>query len=270
MLVHLVAASFDLMMAILITLALACTLPILTFGTSALLHYLSRPKNASAPVPSPPSEDAAGSLATGMLLFVVKGLVLFVALVQCSVELGGAAACWACASLIEWAARTNDSSLLVLTTPPLGALDVVFLLLVAPALAAPAGGVHGIGAAWLLYLCAAYCWRASPSSSVTVPMALTAAAYLFAWAVGLLEWRSHATTLGLTPADDSLPQTALLAAGVAIVHLLPTHVRYTLMPTALALSPTFRNVLKAAAHAIATQLSRLARSGLHFAAGGAG
>ena len=239
MLWTLIQGSTDLMVATIAALGLLAVLPALTFGTAALLHAIrSRTPGGSSGSQSKDNDDdgdgSVGALATAALLFVLKGLALFVLLLQASVHLGGAAACWLCAWLLELAARANDSSLRVLMEPPLQPLDLLFLFVVAPALSAPAGGVHGMAAAWLTYLCIGFFWRAaSPATSVAIPMTLAAAgehllkrahahhlgsrspspprvhnvpAYLFAWAIGFYEWRGWVYALELEPLPRLTPR----------------------------------------------------------------
>ena len=240
MLVWVVRRLVDFMVAVVVACTLFAILPVLTFAGLALLYYLRSPRE-SAGSSAAAGEDSTGALITGVLLFVLKGMLTYVTLLQSSVQLGSAAGCWLSALLIELAVQLDDASLRQLTRePPLQALDFLFLLIVAPALSAPAGGVHGLAAAWVSYLCAAFFWRAPPSTSVAIPMSLSVTTYLLAWSFGIFNWRSWIAGFDLTPADETVPEAALLAAGVALVLLIPSQTRLMLMPAALALSPSFR------------------------------
>jgi len=260
-------ALIDMMAAAMVTVALISTLPVLTLGSISVVHYFRSPHtdaSAEAADGSRNTDEEAsstGPLATSALLFIMKGVLLFLVLIQGSVQLGGAAACWLCGTLIEFAVQVGDSSFRVLTEPQVTPIDIVFFLFVAPALCAPAAGVHGLAAALTLYLCAAFFWRASPSSSLVLPMSLAAAAYLFAWGIGVFEWRYWMASFGLTPAEESMAEAALLAAGVALVHLIPTQSRLAVMPVAIAFSPTFREGTVGFARTSVDWLSRISALG---------
>ena len=245
----------DACVAFIVAIAMLTTLPLLMFASSFLLH-LTKSSNKSLTEEVRRAEntgedtngEGVGQLAGGVLLFVLKGMAGSALLLQSSELLGGVAASWLGGYLLELAVHSRDASLLLLVEPPPQPLDVAFLLFVAPALAVPAGSAHGLDGAWHVYLCCAFFWRSSSASTPTA-LALTIAAYVFAWAVGVFEWRQYIATLGMQPADDTAPPAALLVAGVAAVLLMPSSTRLAVMPVALAFSPLFRQrALDTASH----------------------
>ena len=201
-------------------------------------------------------ESSDDSVAGDLLLFTAKGTLLFVLLVQGSTQLGGPIAAWLCALFVERAARRRDPSLNVLLEPALGPLDYVFLLAVAPLLAASVGGTHDdLTAGWHAFLCAAFFWRSR--SSAAGALALSLAAHLFVWSLGGFNWRRWVRAAGLTPAPEGPTDIVLLLPGTALLLLLPKSSRGYTVIAACAFSDTFRRALRDATD-VAADTARVA------------
>lgn len=229
----------DLCVAAGVAAALALTLPLLTLLVSTLRYLRARGGARKEGKAEESSPRRPGDVAE-LLLFTVKGVVLWALLLQADALVGSCGAAWACALVLERATRARDASLLLIIEPTPGALDFVFLLGVAPLLCAPAaGGAHGVGAAWHAYLCVAFFWRSAASAPRAV--ALSFAAHFLASSIGLFGWRRVVSVTGLAAAEDeSAAEAALLVIGVGLLLLIPPSTRVTLCPIALAFSPTFQ------------------------------
>ena len=231
---------------ILLGTLLAC-LPLLTLASSVLQRLMDMRSSRDFDPSSPggrrrtSAESSNNNLGGTLALFSIKSTLLFLALLQTAALLGGPAAAWACALALEARHRSRDSSVRLLVEPALGPLDYVFLLFVAPFLAAPAGGVHGMTAGWFTYACACFFWRSDASAYTALSLWLLA--YLLAWSLGFFAWRRLVATLGLVPADDGVLDVLLLLGGTGALLLVPPATRGPLMGAILVFSPTFRGGL---------------------------
>ena len=235
--------AVDMFLAGIVLAVLVATLPLLTLASRIILRRWFRSKAeqpaAAAAASSGQSNSNGDTLAGDLALFAVKATVIFLLLLQASMLLGGPAASWAGAFVIERMVRGGDSSLQLLADPPLGPVDYVFLCFIAPCLAAPTAAVHGLAAGWLTFACAAFFWRSDASSGTA--FSLWVLAYLLAYVLGLFGWQRLVEAAGLEPADDSIADAALLVAGVGVLLLVPSGTRGTLMAAILAFSPSFRS-----------------------------
>ena len=165
-----------------------------------------------------------------MAAFVVKGYGLTLAVSYVHSYLGGpAAACLASAVL----ARSRDPGMLLLLGADASLADYVFLPGVLPCLCAPLLALHGFGAAWLAYLCAAFLWFNAPVPStdgLAMATVVLWAVYAFAWGLGLF-----------VPLQDVGVADALLLAGaVALLRLCPAGTEPVAALASLAWSPVAR------------------------------
>ena len=254
-----VSRIVDICAAAVVLVGLAITLPALTLASSAARHFM---RNRSTTGPSPGSEPTEEPLThvvvQRLLMFIVKGELIGILMIQGSELLGDVATAWLCSSVLELAERRRDPSLKILHEPPWQPLDFVFMLFIAPALCTPAAGVHGLAAAWTQFLCATFFWRATPPTPAGTALVLATAAYALAWRVGIFEWRHAVVSLGLRVADHvSISDAALQMVSVVVFLFIPTRTRWTVMPAALVLSPTFRLAVYGAAAWLRVAAGRL-------------
>lgn len=198
------------------------------------------------------AEAASDESAPGdLFLFLIKGFLLWLLLIQGSTQLGGPVAAWACVRILERAAHQRDRSLQLLLEPPPGPLDAVFLVGVAPLLAFSVGGMHddfatvGVHA----YLCAAFFWRSRASAAVA--LALSLGSLLLASYLGAFRWRHYVSALGLTPAPMEPTDGAILLLATGGLLLVPRGSRLIAVATACAFSITFRRLVFVASTASA-------------------
>ena len=166
-----ISISIDLITATVITCAFSVFLCSITFAGALLLQHRHQSASLAARTREVPATQPETSSA---VLFVLKGQLMFLLLMQGSEHIGPVASCWICSFVLEFAGQRKDTSINVLLEPPLQPIDYAFLLIVAPALSVPAGGAHGSAAAWLVYLSVCFFWRSS-ATSVLVPSAFSAA-----------------------------------------------------------------------------------------------
>ena len=259
MLVDAIRGILDACIALVVGAFLLFALPLLTIATTALYRGTSRraAKSASdddrddgddgtrataAARSSPAADDEDPGAGGDLMLFVLKGMVLWMVLIQLDAAVGSAAAAWIAAFSLE--RSSSDPSIQLMVEPPPRALDYVYLVMVAPLLSAPAGGVHGFSAAWQVFLCAAFFWR-SVRASTTSALSLSLALYAFSWSLGVFGWRRWVSALGLEPAPEESGADALkLLAGIGMLLLVgPGQTRLSLMVAALALSSDFREAV---------------------------
>ena len=234
----------DLAIASVVVPILAFSLPSITLVSSAVQYFYAGGGRRGEPPSSAGSGDGGVGAATAVaVLFVLKGVLLVLLLLQGGELLGGVGAAWLCAVVIEAAVRQRDQSLALLIEPAWQPFDYAFLLLAAPALCAPAAIVHGLVGAWTQWLCLAFFWRASSTTSATTAFVLAGAAYALAWRVGLFDWRV-AVALALPelsmPLDADPSEEVQQIFGVALLLLIPSQTRVAVLPAALAFSPICR------------------------------
>lgn len=257
----------DVCVAMVVGAFVLTTLPLLTLGTAALYRLQHsntsssrRRKDGSSGGSNNDDDDESAERdgeesASGerVELFVFKGMVLWMALVQLESAVGTAAAAWLTALSLERFAP-GDKSVKLLLEPPPKALDYVYLLGVAPMLSAAPGGVHGFAAGWQVFLCAAYFWR-SIKASTTTALSSSVALYVFSYSFGVFGWRRWVRALGLEPAPIEGGADALqLVAAIGMLLLVgPGQTRLSMMVGALVLSDELRtNALRVSA-ALASQ-----------------
>jgi hypothetical protein len=230
----------DLCVATAMFSAFAVLVPLLVVCSGVLMA--GRGSRREAKLDHGSEENNAAGLAALLLLFLSKGMVLWILLMQGSAQVGGPASVWACAVVLEKAADMHDPALLKVIDPPPGGLDYVFLLLIAPLLCAPVSMVSGLSAAWHAYLCCAFFWRSRAPAAVA--LALSAVAQLFSWSVGVFAWRRWLSAFGVPATShlsDELSDVLLLLPAVGVVLLLPARPRRYVMLCACALSPACRD-----------------------------
>ena len=100
--------------------AFIVVVPLLTLGGSVFLSHIRRKSshernddNQRRTV-SEGREQEKKSGASDLALFLGKGTLLWLLLVQGRTQLGGPIAAWACAAALEYAAQQRDRSLLLL------------------------------------------------------------------------------------------------------------------------------------------------------------
>ena len=251
--------AIDLFLAGLVIAVLVTTLPLLTLASGISRRWFRKAEQPAAAAAIAGQSNSGDTLAGDLAIFTGKASAIFMFLLQASALLGGPAAAWAGAFIVERMLRGGDSSLQLLAKPPLGQIDYVFLCFIAPCLAAPTAAVHGLAAGWLTFACAAFFWRSDASSGTA--LSLWVLAYLLAYVLGLFDWERLVEAIGLEPADDSVADAALLVAGVGVLLQVPSGTRRTLMAAVLAFSPSFRSKLGfamgGARDAVAAAIGRL-------------
>ena len=258
-LMYIIGTLADLCVAAGIFVAFAVLLSVLAIGGRVLLSYYHQPAAPSARAARRNSweeEVNAGIDAGDLVLFLLKGTLLWLLLVQGSMQLSSPLAIWACSVLLVRAARQRDRSLILLLEPALSALDYVFLFAVAPLFGSYVGGIYGLSAAWQAYLCAAYCWRSRSSVGAAVAVAL--ASHLISWTLGVFTWRQWVISAGLTPAPDEPSDAALLVTGVVVLLLIPAHARGLLVAVGCMFSPRVHVLARDAVQLAASMAASIA------------
>ena len=257
----------DVCVAMVVGAFLLTMLPLLTLGTAALYRLQhsnssKRLKNGGNNNNDDDDDDENESAeregeesASGerVELFVFKGMVFWMALVQLESAVGTAAAAWLTALSLE-RFSPGDKSVKLLLEPPPKALDYMYLLGVAPMLSAAPGGVHGFAAGWQVFLCAAYFWR-SVKASTTTALSSSVALYVFSYSFGVFGWRRWVRALGLEPAPIEGGTDALqLVAAIGMLLLVgPGQTRLSMMVGALVLSDELRTNALRVSTALASQ-----------------
>ena len=254
--------ALDLCLAGVVLGLLLCTLPLLTLASASVHRYYKRGEvrskwrrvatDAGDPMARfrRTAEEARAAAAAeakrkGMdwhlgtlFLLALKSMLFFLVLLQAGTLLGGPAAVWVLTLAVERVVRSGDVSLLVFVEPPLGPLDFVFLVGVAPFLAVMSAGVHGLAAGWFTYTAAAYFWRSDANTATALGLWLLK--YIIAMSLGLFELQHAVEAIGLEVADATIQEAALLVGGVGTLLLVPSSTRGTIMGVVLAFSPSFR------------------------------
>ena len=229
----------DLCLAVSVCVGFVVMLPLLTLGGDLLAPRLGLGGGAKEVAVSDVGsreKTASSTVDFGdLVLFLVKGMAVWVLLEQGSFYVGGPIAAWAAAQLLERWARKRDRSMVLLIEPALGPLDYAFLVAIAPLLCAPVAGTAGISAGWHAYICTAYFWRSRASAAVAV--ALSIVCQYLSSVLGVFTWRTWVQGLGLTPAPElSLFEVAPLIPGAAVLLALDPNTRMSVVALACAYS----------------------------------
>jgi hypothetical protein len=271
---QLLASAFrlvaDLCVASAIFAGLLAALPCLTLFSAALRHFIlssSRKRRKSwgdGRGEEDGRQDAGETMPVDLVLFSLKGTLLWLLLLHADALLGIPAAAWACAFVLEYAYQLRDPSLKLLLEPMPKLLDLAFLLGVAPLLSATAGGIHGTTAAWHAYLSATFFWRRTDADAPTA-IAMTLIWYYFAWLVGIF------SDVLVPPAVHVADLLLLLGATAVMLLIKKTSTRATLTLIALVLSSEFRRrtwaLAASAGAALHPALARLTLVGTALPAG---
>ena len=136
-------------------------------------------RNKRVPSLAPENEPAEFAV-TALFTFAIKGYSIALVLGLAFNSLGGVAS--ACIGAVTLSLFGPVGGPLW----PKDVLDVVFLIALLPCLCCPVLLLHGIGAAWLVYLCLAFMWaRAAVGYSPVAGSAVLCSLYAFARASGL-------------------------------------------------------------------------------------
>lgn len=224
------AAAAGLLLDLLLALAaLAVLTPLLgalTYSAAAYAGTRSRePRRRGAP-----SERSAAA----MCVFVLKGfglaLLLGVLLRHCGTLI---AACAGAGVLLLAQAQQDEMVQLLASNNP---WDILFLYVLLPCLCAPTHLTHGIGAAWLIYLCLAYIWVKSAHASADFLMssaAMSCGFFYAAWFGGLF----------LHLQEIKMGDAFMVGFGTAVLHICPISVDLCIVLIALARAGSPRELL---------------------------
>lgn len=235
----------DVCVAAAVATALIIAMPLLTLVSTtlrrpgSLLSSSAESSGVQQPLPPPPMDWRQAF--TDAVFFMLKGMLTWIVLLQTGELVGRYGGACACSFLLELGVRRRDVSLVSLLEPPMGVLDYLFLLVVAPALCLPISGVHGLDAAWLAFLGITAWWRTPSAPIAALPLlALVMTFPAGALVASYFQWRPlFARHMGCAPADDSAIEAAKQIAVLIVALLFPSRPRMLLMPVALVATVLF-------------------------------